>query len=229
MDNCNNVLYLLVQNVINLNYDNLLTLGDMILISRINKFQHKRVNECFPLFINLLGWHLIPKDEYFRKYYRGKTYRDDNSRGRGSGREIDEPFTLNSNERVLTMDGIDVGFDNDSYIKMEAIKDFMEIIATDKRTTVVNERYTYHLDNGSGILFMITNSGKCHIFYDECGVHECTPDYYGYDSLDINKEVLAMTVNCENISAVLNLLYQYGLGFLLKQVKHEYILYPNVW
>lgn len=218
MNKCDHILYLIVQGTINLNFDNLLNLGDMILISRINKFQHEQVSKCIPLFINLLGRYHLSPNTYFRKYYRGKNYRDDNSRGRSIDQEIDEPFILDLKDRILNLYSLDYRYDNDTSTKIESIKRFIMRIADEKSYTFINDEYkTRH---GCGIEFIICNSGQCHIFFDEVSTWEHTPNGYRFDSEDKNKEVLVMTITCGNISSLLNLLHRHKLRFLLNDIKH---------
>ena len=204
IDNINLSLNIIVQGVINLNFDNLLTLEDMILISRINKIQHEQVSKCMPLFINLLGQQLLPTNTYFRKYEREKNYHHDNIL------EIDEPFTLNSNERVLNLYSLDYRYDNDTSTKIESTKRFIMRIADEKSYTFINDEYkTRH---GCGIELIICNSGQCHIFFDEVSIWEHTTRF---NLEDKNKKVLVMTIASDNIASLLNLLHRHKLRFLL--------------
>lgn len=221
MNNSEYVLYLIVQGIINLNFNALLTLEEIIILSRINKFQYEQISKSLPLFINLLGYDNLPTNTYFRKYRRGKNYHDDNIRGRSCEREIDEPFILNSKEKVLSLYSIDYDYDNDTSNKIEAIKRFIMKIADNKSYTFINE--IYKTRHGCGIDFIICNSGQCHIFFDEISIWELTPNQYRIDSNDKNKEVLVMTITCETLSSLLNLLYHYKLQFILDSVKREYV------
>ena len=201
------VLYLIIQNIVNKYISVKLCLCDIVKISQLNTFTYINISEYIYKFLNLLSGNKFELNTFFTKYQR-----------RGG---IHESFLLTKNVKVLYVDRLYVGCDYEQWNNIRQVRKFIDNMKKHKNLIIFNKRYEEHTSKfGANLYLMITNEGNLNIFYDEVGLFEMIPGYANFDSCDIGKKVLAMTITCGNILSLLNLLYQHDLHFLLDSIRN---------
>ena len=202
------VIYLIIQNIVNKYISVKLCLCDIVKISQLNTFTYINISEYIYKFLNLLSGNKFELNTFFTKYQRKNS-------------AIHEPFNLITNERVLYVERIYIGCDYEKWNNMRQVRRFLNNMKKHNNLIMFNKYYEEHTNKfGSNLYLMITNSGKCHIFYDEVGLFEMVPGCANFHLCDIDKKILALTITCDDIFSLLNLLYQHELHFLLESIKN---------
>ncbi len=238
----NTGLYIILQEVICCNLK--LSLSNMVKLSLLNKFMSHEITKCLPKFINLFPSYSIPNSQYYLQYRRGKSYDNDEDRGRCTEKEVDIPWV--NNERIIYQKYYDFDKDQskliikfmskiidllhsstDTWSNKLSIKYNKDITSDQLREywtkiCIINPKYKDYFnpysEGDKDIILMISSSGTFYVFISEINNYEGTPDYYGFDSFDYDKYVLAVTITSNDILKLFSLLKLGKLAFILHDI-----------